>query len=81
MPVGSKPTVGILPNEISGTFITLPNPIPDPPLLPPSKSVTAERHWLRAAQQPVPEQMRHMMVQVAFNAENYQSELLSLGLG
>ena len=81
MPVGSKPTLSILPNEISGAFITLPNPVPDPPLLPPSKSVSAERHYLRAANQPIPEQMRHLQVQIVFAAENYQSELLSLGLG
>ena len=81
MPVGTDAIVSVLLDEISGTFVTLPNPVADPPLLKPSTSIIAKKHWLRAAQQPLPEQMRHLQVQIAFNAENAQNELLSLALG
>ena len=81
MPVGTDATVSVLLDEISGDFVTLPNPVPDPPLLKPSTSVISKKYWLRSAQQPLPEQMEHLQVTVAFNAENAQNELLTLALG
>ena len=81
MPVGTDATVSVLLDEISGDFVTLPNPVPDPPLLKPSTSVISKKYWLRSAQQPLPEQMEHLQVNVAFNAENAQNELLTLALG
>jgi hypothetical protein len=81
MPVGTDAIVSILADEINGTFVNLPNPVTDPPLLKPSTSVISKKYWLSAAQQPIAQQMRHLQVQIAFNAENAQNELLSLGLG
>lgn len=77
---GSYPTISILPNEISGTFTTLPNPVNDPPMLPPSKSLWQKRHYLKSAAAPVPQHMCHLQVQFAFPAENYRAEVLGLGI-
>ncbi len=80
MPVGSDATVSILCNEIAGGYIVLPNPVNDPPLLAPQTSIIAKRHYVRAAQTPVSQQVRHLLVQIAFPAEAAKNELLSLAL-
>jgi len=81
MPVGTYPTVGILANEISGTFTTLPNPVNDPPLLLPSSTITQKRHYLLAATTATPLDMCHCQIQISFIAENARAEILGLGLG
>jgi hypothetical protein len=80
MPVGSDATISIMCNEIAGTFVVLPNPVNDPPLLAPQTSIIAKRHYVRAAQTPVSQQVRHLLVQIAFPAEAVKNELLSLAL-
>jgi hypothetical protein len=80
VPVGTYPTVGVLLNEVSGTFTSLPDPVPDPPLLLPSTTVWMKRHDFKKAKHPLPEHVRHMQVNVSFPAENQRAEILGLAL-
>lgn len=81
MPVGTYPTISVLLNEISGTFVPLPNPVPDPPRLATSTSITMKRHHLKSAATPLAEQLRLLQVKITFATENARSELLGLGVG
>jgi hypothetical protein len=78
--VGTKPAVGVLLNEISGTFVALPNPVPEPAQLPLGSTIWTQRFWFKAAQTPLPQQVQHMQVQISFPAENVQAEILALAL-
>lgn len=75
---GSQPTVAILPNEISGSFTTLTNPVDEPPELPASSSIIAKRYYLKTAN--IPQIMRHLQVKFSFAAENAKNEVLGLGI-
>lgn len=77
---GTYPTLSILPNEISGDFTDLPNPVPEPPHLPASLTIQTMRHWLKAVQSPMPQEIQHMQVKVAFPSENFQGEVLGLAI-
>jgi hypothetical protein len=79
-PVGTYPTIAVLLNEVSGSFTTLPNPVADPPLLVASTTVLMKRHDLKAAQTPLPQDIRHMQVKVSWIAENFKNEFLGLGI-
>jgi hypothetical protein len=81
LPVGTFPTVSILPNEISGSFVVLPNPVSEPPMLPASVSISAKRHYLNAAAQPVPAQMRFLQIKISFATESAANEVLGLAIG
>ena len=84
--IGTYPTVSVLLNETTdlgsapATFITLPNPVPDPPQLAASQSIWMKRHDLKAAQYPLSGHVRHMQVKIAFPSEAHPNELLGLGL-
>lgn len=80
IPTGTYPTVSVLLNEISGTFIALPNPVPDPPELASSTTIWMKRHDLLAAQTPIPQHARHMQVQISFIAEAAQNEVIGLAV-
>lgn len=80
MPVGSAAVVSVMLQEINGTFTELPNPVSDPPLLKASTTIISQRHYLKAAQAPLPQQVRHLRVRVAFPSENAKNELLGLAL-
>lgn len=80
MPVGSDITVSVALDEINGTFTTLPNPVNDPPLLPPSTSIIAHRHYLKASQQPLPQDIRHLQVKLTCATEAAKNEVLSLAI-
>jgi hypothetical protein len=81
---GTYPTLGILTNEIAGTFAVLPNPTPEPPQLPASQTIYTMRHNLKSGfypgPQPIPQQIEHCQIKVSFPAENFQGELLGLGI-
>jgi hypothetical protein len=78
--VGTYPTVSILPSEISGTFVALPDPVDEPPSLPASTTVIAKRHYLKAIAGPTPAWMRHMQLKLSWPAENAANELLSFAI-
>jgi hypothetical protein len=78
---GTDPTVSVLLNEISGTFTGIGvNPANDPPQLPRSSTVIANRHYLKFASSPLPELVRHLQVKIAFASENAKNELLGFAL-
>jgi hypothetical protein len=84
--VGTYPTVSVLLNEIAdlsvfpATFVTLPNPVPDPPQLPATQSILTKRHDLKAAQSPLPSHVQHMQVKVVFATEAQPNEVYGLGV-
>lgn len=84
MPVGTYPTVSVLLNEISGSFIPLPNPANDPPQYDgtafASTTVWSKRHYLKSAAKPLPTQIKHLQIKVSFAAENAKGELLGVSI-
>ena len=80
MPIGTYPTVSVLMNEISGTFVVLPNPVPDPPQLRASQTVKMMRHDLLGNQSAMPLHARHLQVKIDFGAEDARTEILGLGI-
>jgi hypothetical protein len=89
--VGNYPTVQIMPNEITAAggqgigFCTLPNPVPEPPNIPPgSQSLWSMRHYLKSGSSaqgnPIPQEIQHLQVKISFVAENYPSEVLAMGI-
>lgn len=71
--VGSRVTVGILGDEISGTFESLTNSVPDPPYLAPSLSLFVDRWYFDELHQSA--WLRHMMLNFSWPAENAANEL------
>jgi hypothetical protein len=87
--VGNYPSIYVMPNEISSAqgigFCNLPNPVPEPPNIPPgSQSLWTMRHYLKSGSSaqgnPIPQEIQHMQVKISFQAENYPSEVLALGV-
>jgi hypothetical protein len=76
--IGSHPAISVLIGEISGTFESLANAVPDPTQLPASASLYSDRWYF--AQTGDPAVCRHLQIQFAWPAEAYQNELLSLTL-
>lgn len=76
---GTRPTVGLLIDEISGPFRLLTKVRKaDPPNLPPSQSVPASRFWAMEGQKPVG--CRHLQMQITWAAENAMNELLTTAI-
>lgn len=76
--VGSHPTVGVLIEEISGTFETISNFKPDPTQLPASSTIYGDRFYFSETQQPAI--CRHLQIKFSWPAENYANELLTMTL-
>ncbi len=76
--VGTEPVIAVLLDEISGTFTTLGQSVSDPPQLPASQSVYAQRFYLSQAS--IPSLCRHLQVQVSWAEEAQQNTLLSLSI-
>jgi hypothetical protein len=88
---GSVPTISILPNDqgvtltnpvgsqITGKFIPLINPVPDPPTYgaQPINYRSLRYYWLTS---PSPEAVKYVQILIQFIAENEQNEILGLGL-
>lgn len=76
----AQPSVGVLLDEIAGTFEVLPSIKPgmvnDPPQLPPSSSVLSNRFWLSAGT--LPPICRHMQIQLSGAPGSTKDELLAL---
>lgn len=79
---GSHPAIGVLMDEISGTFDSIDNPTPDPPQLEPSGTVYADRFWLLDTNNPEdnPALCRHMQLRWDWPAEDAPNELLTVTL-
>lgn len=77
--VGSLPSVGILPNDVSGNFVNIPYSKDEPPegnL--PALGYIAKKFYLTSGAMWT--QMSHLQVQFSFGAEAAQNEILSFGL-
>lgn len=88
MPVGSAPTISVFPQGIaplSGSltgFVSLGTPVNDPPKLIPSitPTVNQQRWYLKGAATPIPQEMTHLQVNIAFPSEAFKAEVLTLGV-
>lgn len=74
MAIGSHPTIGVLIDEISGSFESLTNRVNDPPKLAASSTVYGDRFYLNQTQ--LPAICRHIMVKISWPSEAAQNELL-----
>jgi hypothetical protein len=75
---GTQPALSVLLGEISGTFETLATSVNDPPLLPPSNSLYSVRYYLNQSTAPVV--CQHLQLNVGFNSDTVQNELLAYSL-
>jgi hypothetical protein len=75
--VGTAPSVGVILDEAfptyTGPFENIADSVNDPPTLPPSTSIYAQRWYLAQTQQPAV--CRHLQIQVTFPAEPAKNEL------
>lgn len=76
--VGSVPSLGVLMNEISGSFANLAQSVNDPPDLLPSTTVMSNRFYL--SQNPKGNLCRHLQMKVTFAAEAVKNELLTISI-
>lgn len=78
------PTLSVLPNNVSGTFTAIPNPVGDPPHLAgtayESTNPLSKCHYWKNAQSPLPQEVQNLQIQVAFTTDTTQSEILGVGL-
>ena len=86
MPAGTAPTISLLAQQIAtlagvGPWVALGAGVNDPPkLINNDPTVLQQRFYLKSAQQPMAQEMCHLMVKVAFPAENAKAEILTLGV-
>lgn len=73
--VGTRPSIGILLDEISGQFENIPRSRQDPPLLPPSTTLFNDRYIMSQNQQPT--FCRHFQARFSWAAEDAHNELLA----
>ncbi len=77
--VGSLPSVGILPNDVSGTFVPLGAPVDEPPESnQPATGYLAKKYYLGTGQ--LWSQVTHFQMQLSFGAEPAQNEIFSWGI-
>jgi len=77
--VGNLPAVSILPNDISGAFVTIPRSVNEPPEASnPPTGHFAFRWYLNDA--PIWTQMSSLQIKFAWPADPFQEEMLSWGL-
>src|SRR5947209_18192809 len=72
---GTRPTIGVLLGEISGAFEVLTQNCQDPPNLPASATLYADRYYL--AQNSAPPLCRHLQIMFSYAAEDAANELLT----
>lgn len=76
--LGTRPTIAVLLDEISGTFEELTHFEDDPPQLEPSQTTYAQRFYLAAGDNPA--LCRHMQIRFEWPQEDSPNELLSMTL-
>lgn len=78
--LGTDLLVSVLPNEVSGSFTSIPFTATDPWQLPAASTVSDRRHdWLGVAS-PLPNILKHVQIKVTFASEDVANELLSVGV-
>ncbi len=78
------PTLSVLPNNVSGTFTVIPNPVGEPYQLAggayESTNPLTKAHQWKNVQVPLPQIVQNLQVQVAFANDTTQSEIVGIGL-
>lgn len=75
---GTAPTLSVLPNEISGSFTSIPFSNQDPYQLPATTTVDRKEYQWLGIQSPLPNAMRHVQVKLSFIAEAEPGEIYAL---
>lgn len=76
--VGTMPALGVLLDEISGSFEDLLTSVDDPPQLEPSSTVFSKRFYL--SQSDLPARLRHLKIKVTLPDEAAKNELLTYSI-
>jgi hypothetical protein len=74
--IGTKPTISVLLDEISGEFDLLEEATNDPPQLEPSGTLYSQRFFLLRGDETA--KCRHLQISVTWPVENFASELYSM---
>lgn len=87
VPTGTAPTVAVLPQDFAtlagaGSFVSIGSGVNDPPKLVPTGStgMKQNRWYLKNAQVAQAQEMCNLQVKLSFIAENFKSEILTLGV-
>jgi hypothetical protein len=78
--VGTAPAISVLPNEISGSFTSMPYTNADPWQLPASATINIGVYNWMGVQSVLPNIIRHMQVKVTFPTEAYKSEVHEMAI-
>jgi hypothetical protein len=79
--VGAALTVAVLPNEISGSFTALVNPVAEPFQLPASTTLNMQRWDWKSNQSAKPQLVKHVQVKVTMPAtDTVKNEIYSLSI-
>lgn len=78
--IGNALSVSVLPNEISGSFTSIPLNTSDPFQLPASSTVNMKRYDWKGVQSALPNWIRHIQVKVTLPTEAARNEIYTLGL-
>jgi hypothetical protein len=78
---GTGLTVAVLPNEISGSFTTIPFQAADPYELVASSTINMSRYDWKGAASALPQLVKHLQVKVTFpNTDTVKNEIYTLGI-
>jgi hypothetical protein len=77
---GTYPTIQVLPNEISGSFTTVPFTAADPWQLTATSTITQKRHDWQGIQSMLGNVLRHLQVKILFATEAAKNEIYTLAL-
>jgi hypothetical protein len=77
---GTDLTLSVLPNELSGSFTTIPFNTTDPYQLTASSTVKMRRHDWLGVQSMLPNAVKHLQVKVTLPTENAANELIGFGI-
>jgi len=78
--VGTALAVSVLPNEISGSFTSIPLQTSDPYQLTASSTINMKRYDWKGVQSALPNWIRHLQVKVTLPTEAAKNEIYTLGL-
>ncbi len=78
MATGTRPSISVLMDEISGTFNSIEHYEDDPAQLPPSATTYNQRFYVMDVANDVPALCRHMQIRWDWPAENAANEILSM---
>jgi hypothetical protein len=79
--VGTNLVIAVLPNEISGSFTTIPFAAADPFQLPASSSLNMKRYDWKGVQTPLAQIVKHLQVKLTLPAtDTVKNEIFTLGV-